>query len=145
MELNLGVTQSSEDFVFANDAGEESYLYVEVDKNSRRDLSSVKNEVASIFLNYFNNNNLELGQIISLKDLSQFILNVDGVINFSTRRNTSSGTIISNLLQLVIYNAVYVSSDYNFTEQDIDLQFFQFPYFKNLSTISERIEVIRQG
>lgn len=145
MELNLGVTQSSEDFVFANDAGEESYLYVEVDKNSRRDLSSVKNEVASIFLNYFNNNNLELGQIISLKDLSQFILNVDGVINFSTRRNTSSGTIISNLLQLVIYNPVYVSSDYNFTEQDIDLQFFQFPYFKNLSTISERIEVIRQG
>lgn len=145
MELNLGASQSSNDFVFANEAGEESYLYVEVDKNSRRDLSSVKNEVASIFLNYFNNNNLELGQVISLKDLSQLILNVDGVVEFTTRRNTSSGTIISNLLQLVIYNPVYVSSDYNFTEQDIDLQFFQFPYFKNLSTISERIEVIRQG
>ena len=145
MELNLGVTQSVSDFDFADIAGDESYLYIEVDKNSRRDLSSVKNEVASVFLNYFNVSNLELGQVVSLKDLSQLILDIDGVAEFSTRRNSSSGTIISNLLQLVVYNPVYVTSDFNFTEQDIDLQFFQFPYFKNLSTISERIEVIRQG
>ena len=70
---------------------------------------------------------------------------MDGVIEFSTRRDTSSGTIISNLLSLVIYNPVYVTSDFTFTEQDIDLQFFQFPYFKNLSDISDRIQVIRQG
>lgn len=145
MELNLGVTQSTSDFDFADIAGEESYLYVEVDKNSRRDLSSVRNEVASVFLNYFNVDNLNLGQIVSLKDISQLILDIDGVVEFSTRRNTSSGTLVSNLLQLVVYNPVYVTSDYNFTEQDIDLQFFQFPYFKDLSTISERIEVIRQG
>ena len=145
MELNLGVTQSVTDFDFANIAGEESYLYVEVDKNSRRDLSSVRNEVASVFLNYFNVDNLNLGQIVSLKDISQLILDIDGVVEFSTRRNTSSGTLVSNLLQVVVYNPVYVTSDYNFTEQDIDLQFFQFPYFKDLSTISERIEVIRQG
>jgi len=145
MELNLGVTQSATDFDFANIAGEESYLYVEVDKNSRRDLSSVRNEVASVFLNYFNVDNLNLGQIVSLKDISQLILDIDGVVEFSTRRNTSSGTLVSNLLQVVVYNPVYVTSDFNFTEQDIDLQFFQFPYFKDLSTISERIEVIRQG
>ena len=145
MELNLGVTQSATDFSFADIAGDESYLYIEVDKNSRRDLSSVKNEVASVFLNYFNVSNLQLGQVVSLKDLSQLILDIDGVVEFSTRRSTSSGTITSNLLQLVVYNPVYVTSDFNFTEQDIDLQFFQFPYFKNLSTISERIEVIRQG
>jgi hypothetical protein len=145
MELNLGVTQSVTDFDFANIAGEESYLYVEVDKNSRRDLSSVRNEVASVFLNYFNVDNLNLGQIVSLKDISQLILDIDGVVEFSTRRNTSSGTLVSNLLQVVVYNPVYVTSDFNFTEQDIDLQFFQFPYFKDLSTISERIEVIRQG
>jgi hypothetical protein len=145
MELNFGVTESVTDFDFADVAGEDSYLYIEVDKNSRRDLSSVKNEVATIFLDYFNTQNLQLGQVVSLKDLSQLILDVDGVIEFSTRRNTASGTIISNLLQLVIYNPVYVTSDFKFTEQDIDLQFFQFPYFKNLSNISDRIEVIRQG
>jgi hypothetical protein len=145
MELNFGVTESVTDFDFADVAGEDSYLYIEVDKNSRRDLSSVKNEVATIFLDYFNTQNLQLGQVVSLKDLSQLILDVDGVIEFSTRRNTASGTIISNLLQLVIYNPVYVTSDFKFTEQDIDLQFFQFPYFKNLSSISDRIEVIRQG
>jgi len=145
MELNFGVSQSVTDFDFADVAGEDSYLYIEVDKNSRRDLSSVKNEVATIFLDYFNTQNLQLGQVVSLKDLSQLILDIDGVIEFTTRRDTASGTLISNLLQLVIYNPVYVTSDFKFTEQDIDLQFFQFPYFKNLSSISDRIEVIRQG
>ena len=112
MELNLGVTQNTTDFTFADIAGDESYLYIEVDKNSRRDLSSVKNEVASVFLNYFNVSNLELGQVVSLKDLSQLILDIDGVVEFSTRRSTSSGTITSNLLQLVVYNPFAVDGTF---------------------------------
>ena len=144
MELNFGASNGS-DYDFIDAAGDESYLYVEVDRNSRRDLSSVQKEIASIFLNYFNNNNLDLGQLISLKDLSQLILDVDGVVEFSTRRNYKGSTIINNQLQLALYNPVYLTSDYMTTDQDIRLQYFQFPYFKNLSLVSERIEVIRQG
>jgi len=144
MELNFGASNGS-DYDFIDAAGDESYLYVEVDRNSRRDLSSVQKEIASIFLDYFNNNNLDLGQLISLKDLSQLILDVDGVVEFSTRRNYKGSTIINNQLQLALYNPVYLTSDYMTTDQDIRLQYFQFPYFKNLSLVSERIEVIRQG
>ena len=144
MELNFGASNGS-DYDFIDAAGDESYLYVEVDRNSRRDLSSVQKEIASIFLDYFNNNNLDLGQLISLKDLSQLILDVDGVVEFSTRRNYKGNTIINNQLQLALYNPVYLTSDFTTTDQDIRLQYFQFPYFKNLSLVSERIEVIRQG
>lgn len=144
MELNFGASNGS-DYNFIDVAGDDSYLYVEVDRNSRRDLSSVQNEIASIFLNYFNNNNLDLGQLISLKDLSQLILDVDGVVEFSTRRNYKGSTIINNQLQLAIYNPVYLTSDFDTTDQDIRLKYFQYPYFKNLSLVSERIEVIRQG
>ena len=144
MELNFGASNGS-DYDFIDVAGDDSYLYVEVDRNSRRDLSSVQNEIASIFLNYFNNNNLDLGQLISLKDLSQLILDVDGVVEFSTRRNYKGSTIINNQLQLAIYNPVYLTSDFDTTDQDIKLKYFQYPYFKNLSLLSERIEVIRQG
>jgi hypothetical protein len=144
MELNFGASNGS-DYDFIDAAGDESYLYVEVDRNSRRDLSSVQKEIASIFLDYFNNNNLDLGQLISLKDLSQLILDVDGVVEFSTRRNYKGSTIINNQLQLALYNPVYLTSDFTTTDQDVRLQYFQFPYFKNLSLVSERIEVIRQG
>ena len=144
MEINFGASNGS-DYDFIDVAGDDSYLYVEVDRNSRRDLSSVQNEIASIFLNYFNNNNLDLGQLISLKDLSQLILDVDGVVEFSTRRNYKGSTIINNQLQLAIYNPVYLTSDFDTTDQDVKLKYFQYPYFKNLSLLSERIEVIRQG
>ena len=144
MELNFGASNGS-DYDFIDAAGDESYLYVEVDRNSRRDLSSVQKEIASIFLDYFNNNNLDLGQLISLKDLSQLILDVDGVVEFSTRRNYKGSTIINNQLQLALYNPVYLTSDFTTTDQDVRLKYFQFPYFKNLSLVSERIEVIRQG
>jgi len=122
------------------DNGDESYLYVEIDKNSRRDTSAVKNEIASIFKEYFNISNLQLNQTISIKTLSQSILDVDGVVTFSTRR----GNLTSNLLQLLVYNPVYPNDDYTFTEQDINLKYFQFPYFKDLLNISNRIEVTRQ-
>jgi len=144
MELNFGASNGT-DYNFIDAAGDESYLYVEVDRNSRRDLSSVQKEIASIFLDYFNNNNLDLGQLISLKDLSQLILDVDGVVEFSTRRNYKGSTIINNQLQLALYNPVYLTSDFTTTDQDVRLKYFQFPYFKNLSLVSERIEVIRQG
>ena len=142
MEINFGSSSTSNDLTtYIPDSGDESYLYIEIDKNSRRDTSAVKNEVASIFKEYFDNNNSSLNQTVSVKTLSQSILDVDGVVTFSTRR----GNIKSNLLQLLVYNPVYPQDDYTFTEQDIALKYFQFPYFKDLSTISDRIEVVRQG
>jgi len=141
MEVNLGVSSSPDDLIeYLPDNGDESYLYVEIDKNSRRDTSAVKNEIASIFKEYFNISNLQLNQTISIKTLSQSILDVDGVVTFSTRR----GNLTSNLLQLLVYNPVYPNDDYTFTEQDINLKYFQFPYFKDLFNISNRIEVTRQ-
>ena len=145
MEINFGASNLKEDVVFPEEAGDNSYLYVEMDRNSRRDLDTVKNEISSIFKTYFNVNNLKLGQIISIKDLSQQILNLDGVNNFTTRRQIKNKTIIENELELAIYNPVYSTQDFNFTQQDINLQFFQFPYFRNLSNISDRIEVVRLG
>lgn len=141
MEVNLGVSSSPDDLIeYLPDNGDESYLYVEIDKNSRRDTSAVKNEIASIFKEYFNISNLQLNQTISIKTLSQSILDVDGVVTFSTRR----GNLTINLLQLLVYNPVYPNEDYTFTEQDINLKYFQFPYFKDLLNISNRIEVTRQ-
>lgn len=145
MEVNFGVSQTSNDFAFANTAGEESYLYVVVDSNSKRDLNSVKNEVASVFKSYFNKSNLSLGMVIDQQALSQSIINIDGVKTFSTRREYNGNTLISNALELVIFNPVYVTKDYTFTQQNIQLPYYQFPYFNELTNIEKRIQVVREG
>ena len=145
IELNFGASYTNTDFSIISEAGDDSYLYVEVEQNSRRDLQAVRNDVASVFTTYFNTDNLSLGQLISLKDLQQAVLDIDGVSSFSTRREYKGVVIIDSNLSLAVYNPVYETVDYDFTRQDINLEFYKFAYFKDLPTIQNRIQVIRQG
>jgi hypothetical protein len=145
MEINLGVSITGGDHVDVVQAGDDSYLYVEVDRLSKRDIEYIKNEVVSIFATYFTSNSIQLGKSIDIQSLTQSILSIDGISTFSTRRDYNGSTLISDLLQLVIYNPVYIQSDHTFTDQNIPLQYFQYPYFKNLETVFERITVVRQG
>ena len=145
MEMNFCASITDSDFSLISQAGNDSYLYVEVEQNSRRDLNAVQNDVAQVFSDYFNTQNLQLGQTVSLKDLQQSILAVAGVSNFSTRRVYKGETIIDNNLSFAVYNPIYETDDFNVTRQDVDLQFFKFPYFKDLTDIQNRITVTRQG
>jgi len=145
MEMNFCASITDTDFSLISQAGDDSYLYVEVEQNSRRDLNAVQNDVAQVFSDYFNTQNLQLGQTVSLKDLQQSILAVAGVSNFSTRRVYKGETIIDNNLSFAVYNPIYETDDFNVTRQDVDLQFFKFPYFKDLTDIQNRITVTRQG
>ena len=145
IEMNFGSSLTNSDFTLISDAGNDSYLYVEVDQNSRRDLNAVQNEVADVFTTYFNTSNLKLGQLVSLKEIQQSILAIDGVNTFSTRREYKGTTIIDENLSFAVYNPIYATVDYDFTQQDINLDFFKFPYFKDLTTVQNRITVVRQG
>ena len=76
---------------------------------------------------------------------NQLLIDIDGVVTFSTRRKFRDTTIINQKLSLVSYNPIYETADNTFTEQNINLDFFKYAYFKDLSDISSRIEVVRQG
>ncbi len=145
MEINFCASLTDTDFSLISQAGDESELYIEVEQSSRRDLNSVQNDVAQVFKDYFNTSNLELGQVVSLKDLQQSILSIQGVARFSTRRVYKGETIIDNNLSFAVYNPIYETDDFNVTRQDINLEFFKFPYFKDLTDVQNRITVVRQG
>lgn len=144
-EINFGASNSPDDYLFVETVGDESYLYVEVERNARRDLDSVKDDIITIFHEYFENNNMTLNQLISLKDISQSILDVEGVSTFSTRREHKGKTIIDNLLSFIVFNPIYPDNDFDITKQDIKFKYFQFGYFKNLQSINDKIQVIRQS
>lgn len=147
VELNFASTVNDDDYdkFLPSEIGDNSFLYVEIANNSRRDVSSVQSEVAQVFENYFNTSNLLLGQVISIAELNQSINNIDGVVKFSTRREYNGKTLINRNLSIIATNPVYEMADNEVYQQDISLPFFKFAYFKNLSDISSKITVVRQG
>ncbi len=142
MEVDFGISPGTS---ISPTTGDASYIYVEVSSSSKRDLESVKNDVTTIFTNYFSQNNLLLGQTISLQDLTQSILSVDGVETFSTRRLYDGVVTSGDRLFLTMFNPVYPNTDYIYSQQNITLPYYQFPYFNDLTNIDDRIVVIRQG
>jgi hypothetical protein len=121
---------------------DENLCYLDIIKNktSRRDNQSIINDVVKIFTNYFNRDNLKIGQIIDLRLLTQEILNIEGVNSFYTRRKDDSTVYIQGL-SLFFWNPVYVHSDKTSTTNNISLKYFEFPYFNNLPDISNKITV----
>jgi hypothetical protein len=67
------------------------------------------------------------------------------VVKFSTRREYNGKTLINRNLSIIATNPVYEMADNEVYQQDISLPFFKFAYFKNLSDISSKITVVRQG
>ena len=107
--------------------------------NSKRDASSIKNDVYNLFKNYFDRTNCNLGQIIDLDYLNNSILAIDGVETFYTQR-TDDPTIKYEGLSILMWNPVY-PTDINYLTQNALLQFFQFPLLNDRDNFVNKINV----
>ena len=97
---------------------------------SNSSTESIKERINNIFINYFES--LNLGSLISLKDISNQIFNIDGVEDIRTRR------VINNVndnevegISLVVYNPIYPNNDIKIIGSDLKLPFFKYPYLSN--------------
>jgi hypothetical protein len=106
---------------------------------SKRDSSSIKNDVYNIFKNYFDRTNCNLGQIIDLDYLNNSILSVDGVESFYTQR-TDDTTVKYEGLNMLMWNPIY-STDIKFISQNMILQSFQFPFLNDRDNFLNKIKV----
>lgn len=106
--------------------------------NSRRSDESIIQDVAEIFTNYFNRNNMGLGFPLSISDLTNQILAVEGVETFYTIRTD----ILTKYkgLSMLIWNNTY-QSDMSMAYKDTDMQFFKFLYLYDSDNISDMIQI----
>ena len=114
-------------------------LIINKQTNSRRTDQAISNDVANIFKSYFNKQNLKLGQILDLRELTQQILNVDGVESFITS-NESSGEFVQGL-SFFVWNPLYPENDKQVTQNSISMKYFEIPYFFNIENIESVIRV----
>jgi hypothetical protein len=99
------------------------------DPNSRRNADSIKSDVVKIFQDYFDRENMALGQEIDIKSLSDQILRVTGVKTFYTKRTDISKRVEG--LSMIIWNPIYGEGDMNTINQNTTLQYFKYPYLYN--------------
>lgn len=111
--------------------------------SSRRDNQSIINDVVNVFTNYFARSNVRLGQILDIRELTQRILAVDGVQTFytiGTNIDSTNSTKVEGL-SLLVWNPVYSSADRQVTSNNVSLRNFEYPYFYNIDTISQKITI----
>jgi hypothetical protein len=84
-----------------------------------------------------------LNQTINLTYLNNAISDVTGVKSFYTKRITDDGRVLqTDGISLLYWNSVYDKEDINVSTQNINLDYFQFPYLYDIDNFLERIEVV---
>ena len=136
--ISIGVADRPTE-VFPN--VDELFCRLEVLKrpSSRRDNQSIINDIVNIFTEYFNRDNIQLGQTVDVRKLTQQILEVNGVESIFTTRTDSPVRVEG--LSLFSWNPVYPDLDKTVTINNISLKYFEYPFFNNLDSLAQKITV----
>lgn len=110
------------------------------DLGSSRDDAAIVSECAEIIRKYFDNSNVTLGSNISLSDIGQQILNIQGIKEIHTKRTDTGQTVRG--LSFTVWNPVYSQQDMDTTSQNIKLKDFQFPYLYDVTNLENKIEIL---
>jgi hypothetical protein len=132
--FSLGV-RSAETEKLTTEIKDESFLVIKRNILSNSSIQAIKERINNIFINYFND--LNLGDLVSLKELSNQIFNIGGVEDIKTRRIKNNDTLSEiDGLSLLVFNPIYPDNDINILSNDLKLPFFKYPYLSGKSILS---------
>ena len=115
-------------------------LIVTKQGNSRRDNRAIASDIVNVFKNYFNKQNLKLGQTLDLRTLTQQILDVDGVESFVTANEDNYNESVQGL-SFFVWNPLYPENDKQVTQNSVSMKYFEIPFFFDINNIESRIFV----
>ena len=102
----------------------------------------IKGSVFLLIKEFFAQANNELGQSLDFSDLSYSILSINGIKSIETIRTVDGTEYKTPKLSFIYWNPFYTNADINATAQNMNLKFFQFPFFYQISNLINKIEVI---
>jgi hypothetical protein len=121
-----------------NDIGN-SKLIIYKTSNTRKTSSGILNEVVKLINSTFDRTNNKLGQLVDITQLNSDILKIEGVEKIVTYRSDTNTYI--NGISLLIWNHLYPNLDVKVYNQNIKLEYFQYPIFNNITNLIKRISV----
>lgn len=138
--VDLGVKFPGE--ILSPAVADNTYLQITRDITAKRNPEALKQQISEIFQNYFSTLKDNLGLTLSLTQITNDIISLEGVNNISTIRTEGENTLTIPGISLVIFNPVYPESDALITTQDIKLPYFKFPYLNNALDFSNKIKIV---
>jgi len=109
---------------------------------SVRSSEAVQELVYEVFNKYFSTTRDNLGLYLSLTDITNQILSIDGVIGVNTKTTINDQVYSTPGVSLLLYNPVYPFDDINIVSQDIELPYFKYPYLNNSTDFINKIAVV---
>jgi hypothetical protein len=108
---------------------------------------SLKNKVFEIIKNHFSPENVKLGMLLNIDDITKKILDIEGVSTLFTSRKVGDQTLTIQGLSLAVFNPVYslISEDVLTTGQNIKLPYFKLPFIFNLEQLEKNIIIVDTG
>ena len=138
--VDLGVRFPGE--ILSPATAETTYLEITRDITAKRNPEALRQQIANIFANYFSTLKDNLGLTLSLTQITNEILSLEGVNDIKTKRTEGDTTLTIPGISLLIYNPVYPESDAIITTQDIKLPYFKFPYLNNPLDFVNKITIV---
>ena len=102
----------------------------------------IKGLAFNIIKNFFSQKNNKLEQLLDLTNLSYNLLSINGVKSIETVRISGSSEYKTSKLSFVYWNPFYNNANVNHIAQNMNLKFFEFPFFYQISNLINKIEVI---
>ena len=138
--VTLGLQERGKEPVLSDN--ETTFLVVERLLNDRISTTSIQEQVADVFKNTFSPQNVDLGSVININEMTTRILSIEGVVRLNTRRVDEVGNTIREVpfLNLYSFNAAYPEIDIASSSSNISLPLFKYPFLWN-GTIKENIIV----
>ena len=134
--FSIGLTDDPNE-ILNKEIIDSSFLVIKRNISERVSADSIKQKVNNIFVNYFKNR--KIGDIISISDITNEILNLTGVTNVFTRRVKNGKNFDVQGLNMLSFNVIYDEVDIEIISADINLPFFKFPFLFNNNIISNII------
>jgi len=102
----------------------------------------LKQLIAGVITDYFATTKDNLGLRLSVTDLTNQILAIEGVDSITTQRTVNGTTYITPGISFIAYNPVYPYTDIEIYAQDVQLPYFKYPYLKDSLNFINKINVI---
>lgn len=117
-------------------------LDIRIDSTSRLAKSKIRDLVNNIFLKYFDTLNCALGQTINLSDIARDILDIETVVDITTRYVFGDRVYEVPGISMVYWSPIYPQDDLNITNQVISLPFYKFPFLYEASKFISKINIV---
>lgn len=138
--IDIGVLAPGE--TISTNIADTTYIQITRSITAKQNPQSIQQQVYTIFQNYFATTNNNLGALISLTQIVNQILGINGVTDVSTVRTVNGVTYTIPGISILMYNPVYPDLDIQVTTQDTQLPYYKFPFLNNILDFINKIQVI---